>query len=614
MTHYYDDAYDRQISFLNDRYGRGSNITAISGNKSEEIKFDWGNLPGKVLSHSPICSTGATRIIARGDILVNDILFDYLSIATPSRKEGGVIAVVKKYIPEAIVDSDNNVHVIVGADTFPSTMFSCHTDTVHDKTKQIRLSATIGESEEHKGFIFGAEKRKNSAVWQESVLGADDRLGMYIMTRMIQANMPGLYVFHSKEEMGGRGSEAFVDKHKTGLLKNVKRCIAFDRAGYTDVITHQRNRTRFASDDFGKAVMAALNPHLPPLRQFALCDGGSFTDSANYGSFVSECINLSVGYFQQHGRTEHFDAYWLEDHLLPAILATDWLSLPTSRDPAAVPVTVGSHYSGHHNRAVYSSPHGGGHIGYKTTGITGGVCHINTWTSFKDLPDVELETTYTDETTKEFRTQAICRSIMLGAIPVAALVGEYLDVISRVKINDGIAADLEATNERLEAKHKAATDRIAELVRTIDKIKALLPQNVVDDMFPENGKTYALVETVKDVDAVASRLVMLCNKFNSAAMAAGISRGLTVAHIYAELDKVTQCILELDSLLTTVQLDGVSYAANKSICAGANYALRKIVDAAPALSRYTNLIQSGGEFGPPKDSDKPTGTELLSIQ
>ena len=70
------------------------------------------------------------------------------------------------------------------------------------------------------------------------VLGADDKLGCYIMCRLIEAGVSGLYVFHVGEEVGGIGS-SYLAKTYPDKFHNIDRCIAFDRKGYSDVITHQ---------------------------------------------------------------------------------------------------------------------------------------------------------------------------------------------------------------------------------------------------------------------------------------------------------------------------------------------------------------------------------------
>ena len=37
-------------------------------------------------------------------------------------------------------------------------------------------------------------------------LGGDDGTGVWLMTKLIEAGVPGRYIFHRAEEVGGRGS------------------------------------------------------------------------------------------------------------------------------------------------------------------------------------------------------------------------------------------------------------------------------------------------------------------------------------------------------------------------------------------------------------------------
>lgn len=163
------------------------------------------------------------------------------------------------------------------------------------------------------------------------VLGADDKVGIYIMCRLIKDNVPGLYVFHLGEECGGKGS-SWAIKNNADAFKGIKRCVAFDRMDYDDVIAFQAN-DRTASKEFTEALAQALNDNLNMgVKKYRGDVRGVWTDSANYVGLIQECTNVSVGYFKQHGPQEHFDAVYLEQMLIPALLKIDWSSLPTVRD------------------------------------------------------------------------------------------------------------------------------------------------------------------------------------------------------------------------------------------------------------------------------------------
>ena len=194
-----------------------------------------------------------------------------------------------------------------------TTLWSSHTDSVHHAAgKQSIVYAA--------GIVTLQEGEKGC-------LGADCAAGVFAMLDMIRARVPGRYAFHRQEESGGLGSN-YVADHEPDRLRGITHAIALDRAGYSDVITHQIYRT--ASDAFAVAMAAKLNAQ-NPLFTYAECDGGVFTDTAVYKHLIPECTNLSVGYFRQHGPRESQDARFLFQ-LCDALIAIGHESLPVARD------------------------------------------------------------------------------------------------------------------------------------------------------------------------------------------------------------------------------------------------------------------------------------------
>lgn len=190
--------------------------------------------------------------------------------------------------------------------------------------------------------LIGAEKTRivdnapvltktvHGPVFTEKVLGADDKVGCYILCKLIEAGVPGLYVFHVGEESGGVGSK-WIARNTPDLVKGIHRCIAFDRQGYKDVIIEQGGGDT-ASHEFGDALAEALNQFMPPLNQYASSTHGVYTDSAEYVELIPECTNLSVGYVGQHTSNERFDLHFLQDILIPAVTKVNWEALPVARE------------------------------------------------------------------------------------------------------------------------------------------------------------------------------------------------------------------------------------------------------------------------------------------
>ena len=65
------------------------------------------------------------------------------------------------------------------------------------------------------------------------------------------------------------------------------------------------------------------------------CDGGVYTDTAEFIRVVPECTNISIGYLCEHSSDEAQDILHLRA-LADAVLSFDWDELPTERDPHAV--------------------------------------------------------------------------------------------------------------------------------------------------------------------------------------------------------------------------------------------------------------------------------------
>lgn len=206
-----------------------------------------------------------------------------------------------------LTDGIGNVFKRVGH--APRIMFSCHVDTVH--RRQGRQTVRINNH----GRAYTMDK-------QSSCLGADDTAGVWLLSEMIEADIPGLYVFHRGEELGGIGSRHAASVGK--LSQGIKACIAFDRRGYRDVITHQGART--CSDKFARSLSGLIGMGYRP------SDAGMFTDSANYVDVIGECTNVSVGYDREHWQTESLDCYHLQ-RLRDRVLALDWNRLRFSRKP-----------------------------------------------------------------------------------------------------------------------------------------------------------------------------------------------------------------------------------------------------------------------------------------
>jgi hypothetical protein len=238
-----------------------------------------------------------------------------------SANSKGERKMINRYIKPLGVQEDKagNLYKIIGDN--PNVMWSCHTDTVHKHKSGFRQTIYL-DSSDNPSKIFKNDKE---------VLGADCGTGVWIMMNMIRHNVKGLYIFHRGEECGGIGSSHIRD-NTPELIENIDIAIAFDRYGYDSVITHQGGM-RCCSKEFGNALANMLQD----VHFYRLDDTGSFTDTENYVELVSECTNISVGYFDQHSKREYQDiphAMSLCNYMCKH--GNEFSKLPVKRDPSVV--------------------------------------------------------------------------------------------------------------------------------------------------------------------------------------------------------------------------------------------------------------------------------------
>lgn len=222
---------------------------------------------------------------------------------------------IKPYQPTLIDDAALVITVPNSDGDTPTVMFSCHTDTVHHED----------------GMQHICYNRTTQTYYKKDgkPLGADDAAGAWVMLEMIDAGVPGVYVFHRGEERGGLGSSHIADKHYD-FLAQFDYAVAFDRKGSTSVITHQ-GLSRCCSDAFAQALADAFNDD--GISMYTPDDTGVFTDTANYIDDIPECTNISCGYANEHTGNESLHLPTLFA-LRDACVRVDWQSLPVERDPS----------------------------------------------------------------------------------------------------------------------------------------------------------------------------------------------------------------------------------------------------------------------------------------
>lgn len=206
-------------------------------------------------------------------------------------------------------DEDGNYTLIINEkdNTQPVVCFTAHHDTVHREG----------------GMQTIMRHGDDAYALNSDCLGADCTTGVWLILGMIEKGIPGVYVIHSGEEVGCLGSSALVKTYPY-WLQDIKAVISFDRKGKESIITHQMG-LRTCSNAFAESLADALSMPMKP------DSTGAYTDSNEYRYVVSECTNLSVGYYNQHSAKETQDVFFAYQ-LLSALTKADWSKLVFERD------------------------------------------------------------------------------------------------------------------------------------------------------------------------------------------------------------------------------------------------------------------------------------------
>jgi acetylornithine deacetylase/succinyl-diaminopimelate desuccinylase-like protein len=222
-----------------------------------------------------------------------------------SRGEKTFIEAYIDTLPGVTVDGYGNRHVRIGE---APVLWSSHTDSVHTHSG---FQTVVRD-----GNMFRLHRHDNA-----SCLGADCATGVWLMRNMILRSVPGYYIFHRDEEVGGLGS-SWLAKQYSSSFDQFQFAIALDRKGYSSVITHQGGRC--CSDAFAESLATQLGGRYKP------DSSGLFTDTANYTRLVPECTNLSVGYGAQHTSNEQQNVPFALE-LLDKLTTLDITKLTVSR-------------------------------------------------------------------------------------------------------------------------------------------------------------------------------------------------------------------------------------------------------------------------------------------
>jgi hypothetical protein len=135
-----------------------------------------------------------------------------------------------------------------------------------------------------KNQIYGFNK-----AGKKTGLGADDKNGIWIILKILEAKIPISFIFSACEEAGGKlqtlTSKIKLDKTPYGLI--------FDRRGNRDIIGSINS---YCEEDLETAIQAIAPDYKPT--------NGVFSDCDELSNRIP-CVNLSCGYYNAHSADEY---------------------------------------------------------------------------------------------------------------------------------------------------------------------------------------------------------------------------------------------------------------------------------------------------------------------
>lgn len=211
-----------------------------------------------------------------------------------SDDEKAIADFVEKFLEEHDRTYTRIGNNIFSLDDPDAPIFSAHLDQVKTNGKAVHFVVTPEET------IEGYNKD-----WEQTSLGADDKNGVWLILKLIEAGLDINFIISEGEESGCLGIEHL---NALGHLKAITEdmfCIVLDRRGDSEIL-------RSGS---GTAFCSTLAQDLCNFFKGEYTVGtGSLSDTATICKYC-ESVNMSVAYYEPHMATEYTDWTRLQEIL-----------------------------------------------------------------------------------------------------------------------------------------------------------------------------------------------------------------------------------------------------------------------------------------------------------
>lgn len=190
-----------------------------------------------------------------------------------------------------------------------------------DSGKKMLLAAHL----DVKGEFSSSDQlieRNNIVSREKGILGADDRAGVSIILNLLKevgdySEVPPLkFIFTVGEEEGQYGAES-IDPD---FFEDVSFGISLDRKNCKDIV-YKSNSKEYSNLEFAERVARVSSRIFSEENAFVPCQGGISDLRVWSEKDTRPCVNLSVGYFDEHTDKERLDlTCWDRTHQLVAEL------------------------------------------------------------------------------------------------------------------------------------------------------------------------------------------------------------------------------------------------------------------------------------------------------
>lgn len=169
-------------------------------------------------------------------------------------------------------------------------LLSAHMDTVQ------RLEHKVQK------YTIDFDKDWNLIFKGTGIIGADDKIGIYIILEQLRKTPDLNFLFSVDEEVGCLGAKAFVaNEENTKILETLPYALILDRRNGTDIVGYKNS---YCQSDFDKA--------LEDLKYGYVSSTGSISDANQLKKYLP-CVNLSVGYYAPHTNLEYVNLSEMEN-------------------------------------------------------------------------------------------------------------------------------------------------------------------------------------------------------------------------------------------------------------------------------------------------------------